>query len=58
MGPGDPKRGVHHGQDPLPAELQANEQVEDADYQHGEQEEDQRGNQDDQAVNPGGLDHI
>lgn len=50
--------GVHHCHHPLPVQLQANEQVEDANYQHGEQEEDHRGNQDDQVVHPGGLDHI
>lgn len=38
---------AHHGQQPVPAQLQANEQVEDADNQHGEQEEDECGNQDD-----------
>lgn len=49
---------VHFGHQPLPVQPQANQQVEDADYQHGEQEEDHCGNQDDQVVYPGGLDHI
>lgn len=47
---------VHHGQYLLPMQLHANKQVENADYQHGQEEEGQRGNQDDQLVHPGGLD--
>lgn len=46
-----------HGHGPLPVQLQPNEQVENANRQHGDQEEDQRGNQDDKVVYPGGLDH-
>lgn len=49
--------GVHHSHHPLSVQLQANEQVEDANYQHGEHEEDQCGNQDDHVVHPGRLDH-
>lgn len=52
MGAGDTFRteaivSIHRGQHPLPAQPQANEQVENANDQHGEQEEDQRGDQDD-----------
>ncbi len=48
-------RPRHHS---LPAQPQANEQVENANYQYGEQEEGQRSNQDDQVVDPHGLDYI
>lgn len=45
------------GQRPLLVQPQTDEQVEDADDQHGQQEEDQRGDQDDLFVYPQGLDH-
>lgn len=46
---------AHHSHHPLPVQPQANEQVQNANYQHGEQEEGQRGDQDNQVVHPGGL---
>lgn len=48
---------VHRGYRPLPVQPQADEEVENADGQHGEQEEGHRGDQDDQVVHPGGLDY-
>lgn len=48
---------VRLGQYPLPVQPQADEQVEDADDQHGQQEEDQRGDQNDLVVYPLGFDH-
>ena len=61
VGPGETfrsKSGVHHSHHPLAVQPQADEQVENANYQHGEQEEGQCGNQDDQVVHPGGLNHV
>lgn len=48
---------VRPAQQPLPPQPQADEQVEDADDQHGQQEEGQRGDLDDQVVYPAGFDH-
>lgn len=48
--------GVHCGNHPLSVQMQANQQVENANYQHGEKEEGQRRNQDDQLVDPVRLD--
>lgn len=48
---------VRLAQRPLPLQPQANEQVEDADDQHGQEEEGQRGDQDDHIVYPTGFDH-
>ena len=61
VGPGETFRSkacVHHSHQPVPLQPHTNDQVEDADYHHGEQEEHQRGNQDDEVVHPGGLNHI
>lgn len=50
--------GVHQaGVHLLTSQPQANEQVENAYYQHGKQEEGQRRNQDDPAVDAGRLNH-